>query len=45
MKSNMRTNNIINNDIINDSNGRSDLSSLLLLALQPLIEREEVLFA
>jgi len=41
MKSNVRTNNII----INDSNGRSDLSSLLLLALQPLIEREEVLFA
>jgi len=45
MTSNMRIN--INNDIIinNDSNGRSDLSSLLLLALQPLIEREEVLFA
>jgi hypothetical protein len=43
MTSNMRSD--INNDIINDSNGRSDLSSLLLLALQPLIEREEVLFA
>ena len=42
MTSNVR---ITINNYKNDNNGRSDLSSLLLLALQPLIEREEVLFA